>query len=33
MYGVCVVLNVNSDYLLKQHEQLDLCNGEIRCSL
>jgi hypothetical protein len=28
-----VVLTVNTDYFLKQHYPVDLCNGEVWCSL
>jgi hypothetical protein len=30
---VLMVLTVNSDYFLKQHQPVDLCNGEVCCSL
>jgi hypothetical protein len=33
IYGFCVILTVNSDYFLKQHQSADLCNGDVCCSL
>jgi hypothetical protein len=33
IYGFRMVLTVNSDYFLKQHYQVDLCNGEVLCFL
>jgi hypothetical protein len=26
-----MIVSVNSDYVLKQHQQVDLCNGEELC--
>jgi hypothetical protein len=31
--GFCMALNVNSDYFLKQHQPVELCNGDVWCSL
>jgi hypothetical protein len=28
-----MILSVNSDYFLKQHQLVDLCNGEALCFL
>jgi hypothetical protein len=33
IYEFFMVLAVNSDYFLKQNQQVDLCNGEAWCSL
>jgi hypothetical protein len=33
VYGFCTILAVNSDYFLKQHYPVDLCNGEVLFSL
>jgi hypothetical protein len=33
IYGFCIILSVISDYLLKQRYPVDLCNGEVWCSL
>jgi hypothetical protein len=33
MYGFCVILSVNKDYLLKRRYPVDLCNGEVWYSL
>jgi hypothetical protein len=26
-----MILNVNSDYFLKQHQPVELCNGQVLC--
>jgi hypothetical protein len=33
IYGFRMIFNVNSDYILTQCEIIDLCNGEVWCSL
>jgi hypothetical protein len=39
IYGFVMILRINSDYLLKQHYQPDICSGEVlfffqgRCEL
>jgi hypothetical protein len=33
IYGPFMILSVNSDYFLKQRQPVDLCNGEVWCSL
>jgi hypothetical protein len=33
MNGFSMILTVNSDYLLKQRQPVDLCNGEVWCFL
>jgi hypothetical protein len=33
IYEFCVILSVICDYFLKQCYQVDLCNGEVWCSL
>jgi hypothetical protein len=32
-YKFRMIVTVNSDYFLKQRLPVDLCNGEVRCSL
>jgi hypothetical protein len=27
------ILRINSDYFLKQHQPIDICNGEVLCFL
>jgi hypothetical protein len=33
VYGFCMILSIISDYLIKQRYSVDLCNGEVWCSL
>jgi hypothetical protein len=33
IYGFCMILIIISDYLLKQRYAVDVCNGEVWCSL
>jgi hypothetical protein len=33
IYSFRMILRINSDHFLKQHQPVDLCNGEVWCSL
>jgi hypothetical protein len=33
IHEFCMILSLNGDYILEQHQPVDLCNGEVWCSL